>query len=102
MGLAMNKRKLDPDCEIYSQFTNKPNDFTDHMRAVSNPAVSQYDSQSHAQVLDSLAKNEFFDSENFQKFLMRKQGKGIRTKFLNRLTQENARDLMLEHRGQAD
>ena len=53
-------------------------------------------------MLDSLAKNEFFDSENFQKFLMRKQGKGIRTKFLNRLTQENARDLMLEYRDQAD
>ena len=43
MGLAMNKRKLDPDFEIYSQFSNKPLDYTEYYNQVNNPTVNTYD-----------------------------------------------------------
>ena len=82
----MNKRKLDPDYEIYSQFSGKPHDYTEQFRSVNNPALNSYDAQSHKDVMESLKNNEYFDTETFERFLQRKQGKGIRTKFINRLT----------------
>ena len=97
----MNKRKLDPDFEIYSQFSGKPTDLVERYRTIANPTINSYDEATHGQVLESLKNNEFFDNMNFEVFLHRKNNKGIRTKFLNRVTQENAKELGQEYLQQA-
>ena len=98
MGLALNKRRLDPDFEIYSQFTSKPFEKYEQMRAMHNPTIASVDDKAATQVLESLRNNEYFDSQTFDQFLARKNNKGKRTKFLNKLTQDNAKELMMEYK----
>ena len=49
------------------------------------------------EVLESLKNNEFLPKVTFENFLSKKINKGKRTLFLNKPTNENARDYMLEY-----
>lgn len=54
-------------------------------------------SDGEIEVLESLKNNEFLPKVTFENFLSKKINKGKRTLFLNKPTNENARDYMLEY-----
>ena len=53
--------------------------------------------QQEQEVLDRLKKNEFLPDVTFEKYLTKKMNRGKRTLFMNKQTNENARDYMKEY-----
>ena len=89
LGFALNKKQLGTDVnEIYSQFSGRG---AEELLASHSVDTRSNKSQADKEVLEALRKNEFLPKVTFDDFLAKKLGKGKRTLFLNRPTEENAR-----------